>query len=169
MGENSKKHYFCLNARQFTTGLHCVETNDCFKPEQSVCLHPSLDEQSRLFRIVHNGPKDVIFVGHPLLLHQSISLTDYHPRINIFLLYQVPRVAETFLLYFISLSFALGLLNSVPAYFLDGQWIITALIDFFFRTWSEETRNKLTSTVLAMGSILLLLNVVLGLYSIMNT
>jgi hypothetical protein len=71
MGENSKKHYFCLNARQFTTGLHCVETNDCFKPEQSVCLHPSLDEQSRLFRIVHNGPKDVIFVGHPLLLHQS--------------------------------------------------------------------------------------------------
>ena len=41
---------------------------------ENVCLHPSLDNTSRLIKIAHNEGKDVLFVGDPHVLHYSGKL-----------------------------------------------------------------------------------------------
>ena len=35
------------------------------------CVHPSLDNSSRLIRIIHSGGSDILYVGDPVLLQYS--------------------------------------------------------------------------------------------------
>ncbi|VDN13993.1 unnamed protein product [Dibothriocephalus latus] len=76
------------------------------------------------------------------------------------------------LLYLFSLSGALVLLNVVPCYALDGQWILKALLDLLLPSFicGRQFKRILFSGIIALGTGLLSINIVLALwYLILET
>ena len=72
--------------------------------------------------------------------------------------------------YLISLSGALALLNVVPCYALDGQWILLAFIELSLRSVisDPEIRGLIYSILLLFGIILIGTNIVILRWNITN-
>ena len=70
--------------------------------------------------------------------------------------------------YFASLSGALAILNMIPCYCLDGQWTLLAFMEYFLKRLvkSEVVRIAMYHVTLLLGTCLLLLNVVFGLWNL---
>jgi len=69
--------------------------------------------------------------------------------------------------YLVSLSGALAVLNVVPCYALDGQWILLAFSELSAIKWcvrDERIRVALYRTVLTSGTLLLAANILVGLW-----
>lgn len=164
-----QKGFSCLPARGVVSERTCDSPSDCNGIGENVCLHPSLDNTSRLIKIAHNEGNDVLFVGDPHVLHYSVSLANYLPVSEILPL-TLPLVLETFFMYVISLSSTLALLNATPCYWLDGHWIVYALVDFAFAKSIPDvsTRNTLCNVILTAGSFLLTSNILLALWTLGN-
>nr|XP_034972336.1 membrane-bound transcription factor site-2 protease isoform X2 [Zootoca vivipara] len=159
--------YACLPARKAIEASQLCRTNtDCrreFVP--SLCVTPSLENQTRLIRVKHPPQMDMLFVGHPLHLQYTVSLSSFVPR-HSFLSIDLPVVMETFCKYLISLSGALAVINAVPCFALDGQWILNSFLEATLSTLVVEKQNRelIGFLILLSGSTLLAANVALGLW-----
>ena len=161
--------YKCLRARTITARMPCTHARDCGGVSEHACVFPTLSSPSKLLRISHDGGEDVLFLGDPRALNFVISISSYLPRSPRVPLW-VPGFLRTLSTYFISLSSALALLNMVPAYFLDGQWTLTVLVDLCFekRIPDPQSRNWICNCVLVAGSVLLGLNLCLAIWTLIN-
>ena len=76
--------------------------------------------------------------------------------------------ALTILRYLISLSGALVILNVVPCYALDGQWICHAFIELTLRSSvpDREARGAIYSLIVLFGTILTILNVIIAMWTL---
>ena len=82
----------------------------------------------------------------------------------------VPYILETFCKYLISLSGALALLNVVPCYALDGQWILLGFLDLVlghFRV-KRDTREVVYTVIMLLGSGVLISNVIIAMLSLIQ-
>lgn len=162
----SETRYICLIAREITSGAtRCITNDECtvIKPHQA-CVTPSLGKPSHLVEILHSGPGDpVLFVGDLQALRYSIETSDYRSKdFPVWL----PRLLETLCIYVGSISAALALMNMVPAYALDGQWALGALLEYIIPDYPHRTR--VYNFILSCGSALLLINVVLAFWILLN-
>lgn len=68
--------------------------------------------------------------------------------------------------YLISLSGALAILNVVPCYALDGQWILMSFIELSLRSIipDTETRSFIYTVLLLFGTLLLFTNITIAMY-----
>ena len=161
--------YKCLTARVVTARQSCMNTRDCKEVLEHACVFPAISNPSKLVRITHSKGKDVLFLGDPRVLPFTVSISDYDPigpSVPIWL----PNLLQTLCNYFMSLSSALALLNMVPAYFLDGQWTLSVLVDLCLekRVPDMGRRNVICNCILASGSLLLGLNLCLALWTLIN-
>ena len=78
----------------------------------------------------------------------------------------VHKMSLTRCRYLISLSGALVILNVVPCYALDGQWICHAFIELSLASVipDREMRGLLYSVIILYGTALLLVNVILAMW-----
>ncbi|XP_062377534.1 membrane-bound transcription factor site-2 protease isoform X2 [Sardina pilchardus] len=165
------KMYACLPARRtMESSLTCVTNADCQKQDgagPSLCVVPSLENQTRLIRVRHPPLPDMLFVGYPSHLQYSVSLTNFVPRLS-FLHLDLPVLLETFCKYLVSLSGALAVVNAVPCFALDGQWMLTSFLEASLGTLVPERsrREMLGFCILLGGSALLAANVALGLWMV---
>ncbi|XP_003218885.1 membrane-bound transcription factor site-2 protease isoform X1 [Anolis carolinensis] len=159
--------YACLPARKAIEASQLCRTDvDCQKDfVPSLCVTPSLENQTRFIRVKHPPQVDMLFVGHPLHLQYTVSLSSFVPRHN-FLSVDLPVVVETFCKYLISLSGALAVINAVPCFALDGQWILNSFLEATLNTLIVEKQNRelVGFLILLAGSTLLAANVALGLW-----
>ncbi|XP_048348504.1 membrane-bound transcription factor site-2 protease [Sphaerodactylus townsendi] len=159
--------YTCLPARKAIEASRLCRTNmDCQKDfVPSLCVTPSLENQTRLIRVKHSSQIDMLFVGHPLHLQYTVSLSSFIPR-HSFLSVDLPVVLETFCKYLISLSGALAVINAVPCFALDGQWILNSFLEATLSMLIVEKQNRefVGFLILLAGSTLLAANVALGLW-----
>lgn len=163
-----KSVYRCLTARIVTARKTCSSLRDCKELLEHGCVFPAISQPSKLIRISHTNGKDALFLGDPRALLFDFSLSAYSPKSPYSPLW-LPNIVQTMCTYFISLSSALALLNMVPAYFLDGQWALTVLVDFLLENrLPEERRNIICNCILAAGSLLLGLNLCLALWTLIN-
>ncbi|MGH0175925.1 UNVERIFIED_CONTAM: hypothetical protein FKN15_072137 [Acipenser sinensis] len=157
----------CLPARKTIDSSHTCHTNmDCQKDfVPNLCVVPSLENQTRLIRVRHQPQMDMLFVGYPLHLQFAVSLTNFVPRYR-FLHFDLPVVIETFCKYLVSLSGALAVINAVPCFALDGQWMLTSFLEATLSSLIVEKQNRelLGFFILLAGSVLLASNVALGLW-----
>lgn len=67
-----------------------------------------------------------------------------------------------------SFSGALALLNMVPCYALDGQWALLAFVDHVLTSYisQEDQRNMLCTVILTLGTLLLVSNIMLALWTL---
>lgn len=162
------KGYACLPARNIMQSRQlCDLPTDCVGPGDKACVHPSLDNSSRLLRIIRSTGTDVLYVGDPLLLQYTVGVINYQRR-NSLLPMEFPNILETFLIYLVSLSGALALLNMVPCYSLDGQWALFAFVDHTLTSYipHEDQRNMLCNIILTLGTLLLAANIMLALWTL---
>ena len=77
-------------------------------------------------------------------------------------------ISLTKIRYLISLSGALVILNVVPCYALDGQWICQAFIELSLRSSvpDREARGAIYSLIVLFGTILLILNVIIAMWTL---
>uniref|UniRef100_A0A8C0GTV8 Membrane-bound transcription factor site-2 protease n=1 Tax=Chelonoidis abingdonii TaxID=106734 RepID=A0A8C0GTV8_CHEAB len=159
--------YACLPARKAIEASQVCRTNmDCQKDfVPSLCVTPSLENQTRLIRVKHPPHVDMLFVGHPMHLQYTVSLSSFVPRHN-FLSVDLPVVIETMCKYLISLSGALAVINAVPCFALDGQWILNSFLEATLASLIVEKQNRdlVGFLILLGGSALLAANVALGLW-----
>ncbi|KAH8868670.1 Membrane-bound transcription factor site-2 protease [Schistosoma japonicum] len=185
---STSRRYACLPARAVTERTSCNVTSDCGKPgivrgnyngvqsdslggvstRSMYCVVPSPpDNSTRLVRLMHNRYKApaILFLGPLEDLVASIGVSDYVPRWPSILSPNLPSFLGLLCTYLFSLSGALVILNVVPCYALDGQWILKAFMDLFLRGIlpSRPRRNMVFTAVLILGSVLLGLNLLLAI------
>ena len=167
-GKGRHSAFKCLTARAVATRETCQNSRDCRGVMDYACVFPAVASQTRLVRISHTGGQDVLFLGDPRALHYAISINSYLPSGPSVPLW-LPELLQTSCMYTMSLSSALALLNMVPAYFLDGQWALTALAEWCLEDLlSPKYRKILCNCVLFTGSVLLGLNICLAIWTLVN-
>ncbi|XP_055500695.1 membrane-bound transcription factor site-2 protease isoform X2 [Leucoraja erinacea] len=168
-GNLQMTQHVCLAARKaIESSRVCQRNEDCQKEfVRSLCAKPSVENQTRLIRIKHSSSMDMLFIGHPVHLQYTVSLTNYMPRFG-FLHLDIPGVIETFCKYLLSLSGALAVINAVPCFALDGQWMLSSFIEATLSSLIVEKshRDLIGFFILLFGSALLASNVVLGLWMV---
>ena len=72
--------------------------------------------------------------------------------------------------YLISLSGALIILNVVPCYALDGQWICYAFIELALRSTisDRDTRGLIYTVIILYGTCLLSINVIIAMWALFS-
>uniref|UniRef100_A0A3Q3W0C1 Membrane-bound transcription factor site-2 protease n=1 Tax=Mola mola TaxID=94237 RepID=A0A3Q3W0C1_MOLML len=162
--------YACMPVRKMVMGTRvCRTDDDCVANSHaaSVCVTPSLENQTRFIRVTHPPNSHMLFVGYPPHLQYAVSLTNFVPRFG-FLHLDLPIFLETFCKYVVSLSGALAVVNSVPCFALDGQWMLNAFLEATLATvvTDHQKRELIGFFVLLVGSALLAANVALGLWMV---
>ncbi|XP_056869493.1 membrane-bound transcription factor site-2 protease isoform X1 [Takifugu flavidus] len=162
--------YACMPVRKMVTGTRACRTDsDCtvHSSAASVCVTPSLENQTRFIRVTHPPNTHMLFVGYPPHLQYAVSLTNFVPRFG-FLHLDLPIFLETFFKYVVSLSGALAVVNSVPCFALDGQWMLNALLEATLaHVVTDRQKRELVGFFLLLGgSALLAANVALGLWMV---
>lgn len=165
--KKGRQHKFhCLTARTVSARETCQHSRDCTGVLDFVCVVPAVSPDTRLVRISHSDGPDVLFLGDPHSLSYILTTSSYLPNGSLSPPW-LPDLLQTLLMYMISFSSALALLNMVPAYYLDGQWTFTALIELCFEnSLQEKTRRMICSVVLVAGSVLLAINIALALWTL---
>ncbi|XP_063730150.1 LOW QUALITY PROTEIN: membrane-bound transcription factor site-2 protease [Eleginops maclovinus] len=165
-----EREYACMPVRKMVMGTQvCRTDDDCTAHIQgaSLCVTPSLENQTRFIRVTHPPNTHMLFVGYPPHLQYAVSLTNFVPRFG-FLHLDLPVFLETFCKYVVSLSGALAVVNSVPCFALDGQWMLNALLEATLVTvvTDRHRRELIGFFLLLAGSALLAANVALGLWMV---
>ena len=163
------EQFVCLTARQVLTTNICHNSNECsiVKPN-SICITPTIamSQYNHLAKIKHTGIADpVIFVGDLRTLLFTTKTGDFLPLYSSTPLW-IPPLLQTLAIYIISISSALALLNMLPAFALDGQWALSALIEIILP--EHPKRNKIVNGILTAGTILLVMNIILGIWILVN-
>ncbi|XP_049605011.1 membrane-bound transcription factor site-2 protease [Syngnathus scovelli] len=170
-GPAAEREYACMPVRKMVTGTRvCHSDRDCDAHTGlggGVCVTPSLQNQTRFIRVAHPPAAPMLFVGYPPHLQHAVSLTNFVPRFG-FLHLDLPIFLETFCKYVFSLSGALAVVNSVPCFALDGQWMLNALLEATLAGAVPDRRKRelLGFFLLLAGSALLAANVALGLWMV---
>ncbi|XP_062415276.1 membrane-bound transcription factor site-2 protease isoform X1 [Pungitius pungitius] len=167
-GKNSRgREYACMPVRKMVSGRQvCRSDGDC-AAAAAICVTPSLENRTRFIRVAHPPNTHMLFVGYPSHLQYAVSLTNFIPRFG-FLHLDLPVFLETFCKYVVSLSGALAVVNSVPCFALDGQWMLNALLEATLVTvvTDRHKREMIGFFLLLAGSALLAANVALGLWMV---
>ena len=155
--------YSCLPARAVLASqpARCRSTASC--GEEARCLRPVLEPHARLMSLQRRDSQAVLFIGAPVTVYRDTAVSGHVPRAWP-LPASAPRHLETLAHYLLSFSAALAVLNVVPCYALDGQWIWAALLEAAGGARLSRKRRALLETAGTMaGSALLATNVLLGL------
>lgn len=162
------KGHACLPVRNVLEKSRgrCNATTLC--GDDYFCMKPSLVNSSRLMQMQRsNGGKlDFLFVGNPAEVYQGVDVTDYVPR-SPSVPVRLPSMIELLAHYVASFSGALAVLNVVPCFMLDGQHMARVLVDICCSCYDDSTRSVVSLTFTLVGTVLLILNVIVGLCRMM--
>ena len=111
----------------------------------------------------NGGQLDFLFVGNPAEVYQGVDVTDYVPR-SPSVPVRLPSMIELLAHYVASFSGALAVLNDVPCFMLDGQHMARVLVDICCSCYSDSTRSVVSLTFTIVGTLLLILNIFVGLW-----
>lgn len=172
MDQNTLVHS-CLPARIITSQQVCHNSKDCgaigiSNNEKSICAVPHTDDsQQRLMQILierNEIPHKILYLGVPDDLLYFISISQLVPRLP-FLPTALPATLLKTFQYLFSISSALGLLNIIPCFALDGQWAFVSFFEYFYGK-NHRWKERVCMSVLYVGTLLVFSNVALGLINV---
>ncbi|GMT17520.1 hypothetical protein PFISCL1PPCAC_8817 [Pristionchus fissidentatus] len=162
--------YTCLHARETLEGQSCNTTENCGEKGHR-CVYPALFNGTRLVSLsVQGKERPVIFVGSFYELKYLVEFTDLSPRLawlfpSFFSPAWLPVIVDQLSKYLIAFSLALGLLNALPCFALDGQFLVYTLVHSYLRTHlPKKRRSSLIRLLLCYGTFILIGNIGIGFY-----
>eukprot|EP01080_Neovahlkampfia_damariscottae_P005219 gene5219-8831_t len=135
----------CINARNLIE--HHEKCSTKCESAIDTCVKP----QESLIELHLKGRKSILYYGDINSFYQEIQITDRK-------WYMSPVIAvqlEMFLHYFVSISFALGLINLLPIYYLDGDQIVNTIIGAQY--------PKIKKYLVIFTTMILILNLITGI------
>lgn len=155
--EERLPQYVCLNIRK--TVEH--STNYCHKsicPQHSSCIKPILVNTSTIIHMKRkNRLKDLVYYGHPYDVLFSVKVSEFTPKTKVFEPWLGDAIA-LMLKYLAVFSSGLALINVVPCYGLDGQFLVNALISNLpSSTFSKSQKELISNSINLIGSGTLIL------------
>jgi len=146
--------YTCLPGRIVieSTDEMCVTANDCSVGLH--CLKPSLDNHTRLLHVKRANAKMVIFLGHPSEVYHTIQVSDFVPT-YFFIPSVIPDVIVQMCKYVSVFSAGLAVINIIPCFYLDGQYIIQAVSNILLagKVKHKSVRNAVAVCITVCGTL----------------
>lgn len=108
--------------------------------------------------------KNVIYMGHPYDLMQTLEISQYIPKYK-FMNSRLPDIVERIFKYIIIFSLGFAVINVIPCLAMDGQHIINALLNV---TLGKKIKNQktLATTSLSFSLLGTFLLACLGIHTI---
>jgi len=161
---NSTLDSQCLHARRVLDQLSCSTDSDC---SSGHCYKPHTSE-GYLLQLIHSSSEDTaLFIGDPSHLYYTIHLSDYSSK---WFWAEVPNCIEIFMIYIVSLSGALAIFNAVPAFYLDGQHMLDAFLEFVIGQSGYRVSSGLISNfsfvIQLFSTVLIAINVINAFISV---
>ncbi|KAH3755962.1 membrane-bound transcription factor site-2 protease [Pelomyxa schiedti] len=171
--ENAPTLHYCLNAHAVVSSARrtCSKHEEC-PSMSSACAVPIIWQNGTSLITLHlRRPWDssistLLFLGSPHSLFQSFKVDRYQLRWSFMpsFLLLAPHFWSTLFFHVLSISFALGLMNMAPCKFVDGEYVLAALVAVHYSATIETAKKrKVFQYILAFGTGLLVINVVLSL------
>ncbi|CAH0553742.1 unnamed protein product [Brassicogethes aeneus] len=117
--------HVCLPGRtvvEKATTFCSFEPHAC--PNNLFCFRPLVENYTNLFKIVKSDNTNVIYSGPVTDVYRTLEVSPYiHPNISS----TIPDRTMKLLRYVIVVSMGLGVINIIPCWFMDGQYIISIL------------------------------------------
>ncbi|KAJ2080524.1 hypothetical protein H4R24_003008 [Coemansia sp. RSA 988] len=138
LGESPDTHLFCFDGFSASDTSRCLDLHDVFEHPrcqsdadcaEGLCVLPSSPfSAGRVLRILHRAPTNrepqkLVYAGSPMDLWTHVQVSALHPRWS-WLPISLPAQLEALLQYVFAFSMAFCVLNSLPAYHLDGIHIL---------------------------------------------
>ncbi|XP_012261670.1 membrane-bound transcription factor site-2 protease [Athalia rosae] len=148
----------CLPARLviLNTQRFCQYSHHC-APHEMHCMQPSLDNVTKVVQIKRREGKDVLFIGHPGEIYRTVDVSDWVPKYS-FLSSDVPEALALLCKYVTVFSAGLAIVNVVPCFYFDGQYIVGALFLLRSKIRHKSLRQALALCVTCIGTLLLGVN-----------
>ncbi|XP_032681000.1 membrane-bound transcription factor site-2 protease [Odontomachus brunneus] len=150
----------CLPARVMINQSQnfCQTSHECLS-QDTHCMKPSLDNVTKIIQIKRKVGKDVLFFGHPADIYRTVDVSDWVPKYS-FLHPKLPESLSLFCQYITVFSAGLAIINVVPCFFLDGQYIINILVLYLLnsRPYNKNIREATVLTITTIGTLLLIVN-----------
>jgi S2P endopeptidase len=160
--EERLPQFMCLNIRNTVEhlksychreGLSCAEHFSCIKP--------ILPNSSTIIHIKRkNRAKDFVYYGHPYDILSTTDISEFVPKTKFF----EPAFADALALmlkYLIVFSSGLAIVNVIPCYGLDGQFLSNAIISNLPSRYFTKAKKEIISiSVNLLGTLTLFLAVI---------
>ncbi|KAF8786033.1 Membrane-bound transcription factor site-2 like protein [Argiope bruennichi] len=151
----------CLPARELAENAKmCVDHQDCWR---EFCLIPVLESKSeRFLRIKLSSKRAVFYVGPIEEIFSSVAVS---PWVSNYAAVCYADMFELLLGYIFSFSCGLAILNTIPLFWLDGNYIIECVINGYLKSFISEfsCRYMLIFTFKIVGCIGLLFSILISL------
>lgn len=159
--EERLPQYVCLEIRKTIehTKNYCHKGMAC--QENMSCVKPILPNTTTIIHIKRrNRSIEFVYYGHYLDIITNVEISNYIPKTKIF----EPSIANgvaLMLKYLIVFSSGLAIVNLIPAYGLDGQFLVNTLLSDCLpsRYFSKAQKELISFTVNLSGTIILFLAV----------
>ena len=152
--EERLPQYVCLNIRNTVEHSkdYCHKSSSC--PQHTSCVKPILSNSSTIIHIKRkNRTKDLVYYGHPYDMLRFVEVSKFTPKTKLFEPWFGDAI-ELILKYLAVFSSGLALVNVIPCYGLDGQFIVNALISNLPSSHISKSRKELISSlIILIGSI----------------
>lgn len=153
---HDSNQYNCLEIRK-TIEFSSAYCYDKKCQEEEHCLHPILSNHSTIYSFLRrdNSLPSVIYIGHPLDVLRTVSVSEYIAKTNFF----PSEFADTMLLflkYNVIFSLGLAVINAVPCFGFDGYHITNTIVNRFFlhRIKERDKRNVIAFLITSFCTFL---------------
>jgi len=103
--------------------------------------------------------KDILYFGHPADIYRTVDVSDWVPKYS-FLYPKLPESMALLCKYITVFSAGLAIINVVPCFFLDGQYIINIVVLYLLNSMphNKNIRETTILTITSIGTLLLIIN-----------
>lgn len=160
--EERLPQYVCLEIRKTIehSKNYCHKGRKC--PEHMSCVKAILPNSTTIIHIKRkNRSLDFVYYGHPMDILYSVEVSSFIPKTKIFEPWFADVVA-LMLKYLVVFSSGLAVVNVIPSYGLDGQYLMNTILNDCLpsRYFSKAKKELISVCVNLFGSIILFLAVI---------
>jgi S2P endopeptidase len=125
--------FLCLQIRKVIESAdgYCNTPTSILRCHDEVkrhCFKPILNNSTTILHILREGKKDVVYIGHPQDLTNTITVSEFIPKTSIFSSWMADSIL-LLLKYITVFSLGLAYVNIIPCFGFDGQHISNAILD----------------------------------------
>lgn len=157
-GELEVPEHMCLNIRKTIehSNRYCHLNNKC--EPKLFCIKPQMNNATTIIHIQRKDQKDMIYMGHPYDVTANVRISSFVPKNNLWSSSFADFIC-TLLKYIVVFSLGLALINVVPCFGLDGQHMISTVINQLFKSkLHKKQRELLALSITIIGSLILFLS-----------
>lgn len=132
--------FMCLNVRNVIENSlgYCHKKINCL---DNFCIKPIVDNATTVIHLKRLDGNDVIYVGHPADLSRTIKVSNFVAKTKIFPTSFIDGIVNL-TKYVVVFSFGIAVVNVIPCFAFDGQYIVSAIVHHVLRSAVPKRKQR---------------------------